>query len=170
MPRISAPAAPAAFAAALVPALAAVFVAAAPASAAAIGPNQHFVGALGGDPSSPATLAMGCFGPITPGETGHPLANQFAEVLAPSVSSGSAVGLGFTGTLADAVDITIVYARGTVVVVTPIGEVTAYGQELEIPTSLVLPCSGAGTLVFSPTPTSATAVPYDLTVDFVGQP
>jgi hypothetical protein len=170
MPRISAPAAPAAFAAALVPALAAVLVTAAPASAAGIGPNQHFVGALDGDSTSPATLQMGCFGPITPGETGHPLAGQFAEVLSPGVSSGSAAGLGFTGTLADAVDISIVYARGPIVVVTPIGEVTAYGQELEIPTSLVLPCSGAGTLVFNPAPTSPTAVPYDLTVDFVGQP
>jgi len=169
MPRISAPTAPAALAAALVPALAAVLVTAAPASAAAIGPNQHFVGALGGDSTSPATLQMGCFGPITPGESGHPLANQFAEVLSPAVSSGSAA-LGFTGTLANAVDISIVYARGTIVVVTPIGEVTAYGQELEVPTSLVLPCSGSGTLVFEPTPTSPTAVPYDLTVNFVGQP
>lgn len=170
MPRISAPKAPAALAAALVPALAAVLAAAAPASAAGIGPNQHFVGALNGDSTSPAALRMGCFGPVTPGETGHPLANQFAEVLSPAASSGSATAPGFTGSLADAVDISIVYARGTVVVVTPIGEVTAYGQELEIPTSLVLPCFGSGTLVFDPAPTSPTAVPYDLTIDFVGQP
>ncbi|HEU5334160.1 MAG TPA: hypothetical protein VFU73_15375 [Actinocrinis sp.] len=170
MPRISAPTAPAALAAALVPALAAVLVTAAPASATAIGPNQHFVGALGGDSTSPATLEMGCFGPVTPGETGHPLANQFADVLSPSASSGSAAGLGFTGSLAGAVEISIVYARGTIVVVTQIGQVTAYGQQLEIPTSLVLPCFGAGTLVFDPTPTSPTAVPYDLTVNFVGQP
>ena len=167
MPRISAPIAPAAVAAAaLVPALAAVLATAAPASAA-IGPNQYFVADVNGHVTSPAPIEMSCFGRILPGETGHPMAGQYVEVLPPVTSAGS---VGFTGSLGDAVNVAIIYSRGTITVVVPVGTLTDYGVKLAISTSLVLPCSGSGTAVFDPTPTSKTAVAADLTVGFIGQP
>jgi hypothetical protein len=57
-------------------------VTAAPASAAiidpaVIGPNQYFSGVVNGH-TGHATINMACFGPIRPGQTGHPLAGQRA--------------------------------------------------------------------------------------------
>jgi hypothetical protein len=43
---------------------------------------------------------------------------------------------------------------------------TTYGSQ-PIPTTLLLPCIGSGTVVFTPRPTSATARSVTLTVTFV---
>jgi hypothetical protein len=163
MPRISAHAAPAA----AVAGIAALVAVASPASATAIGPNQHFAADVNGRTTSPAPIQMGCIGPITPGETGHPLAGQYVEVLP---TAGTSFAVGFTGSLGDAIDVSIVYSTGNVTVVSRVGTLTGYDTKLAISTSLVLPCAGTGTAVFEPTPTSPTAVAADLTVDFIGQP
>ena len=154
-------------AALLAPALVAVVAAAAPASATAIGPDQYFVADVNGHVTGPAPIQMGCFGPIFPGETGHPLAGQYVEVLPPDTAAGS---VGFTGSAADAIDVSIIYSQGTITRVVPLGELTSYGTKLAISTGLLLPCSGSATAVFDPTPTSPTAQAADLTVNFVGQP
>lgn len=166
--RISAPTVPAArIAAALLPALAATAVIAAPASATAIGPDQTFVADVNGHVTGPAPIEMGCYGPSYQGETGNPLPGQYVEVLPPTTNAGS---LGYTGSLGTAVNVDIVYSQGTITRVAVVGTITAYGTPLAIPTSLVLPCYGTGTAVFEPTPTSSTARATDLTVDFIGQP
>lgn len=168
--RISAPAAPVALLAGLVAAAAVGLAAAAPASAAttaAIGPNQYFVADVDGQVIGPATIQMACFGPVYQGETGHPAAGQYVEVLPPTSTTGS---IGYTGSLANAINVAIVYSQDTVSHVVPVGTVTAYGMPVQIPTSLVLPCYGSGTAVFDPTPTSATAKAADLAVNFAGQP
>jgi hypothetical protein len=110
---------------------------------------------------------MACFGPIYPGETGHPLAGQYVQALPPDTAAGS---IGFTGSAADAIDVSIIYSLGTITRVVPVGQLTSYGTKLAISTLLTLPCSGSGTAVFDPTPTSSTAKAADLTVDFIGQP
>lgn len=150
----------------LLPALALV-TAAAPASAAAIGPNQHFAADVNGHTTSPAPVNMACFGPVYPGETGHPMAGNYVEVL-PAPTSTAVPG--YTGSLGDAVSVSIIYDEGDLVVVVPIGTITAYNTPLVIPTSDVFPCYGSGTAVFNPEPTSATARSVDLTVNFIGQP
>ena len=60
-------------------------VAATPATAHAqdpipIRPGQYFNGYVNGHPPGQAIIWTACFGPTTPGETGHPLANQTIEV------------------------------------------------------------------------------------------
>lgn len=166
--RISARTAPAALVAgALLPALAAAVAVAAPASATAIAPNQYFVADVNGHTTSPAPIAMACFGPVVTGQTGNPMAGQYVEVLAPATNATS---LGYTGSLGTAVNVSIIYSAGTVTRVVPVGTITAYDTPLAISTSLVLPCYGSATAVFDPTPTSATAKAADLTVDFIGQP
>lgn len=162
--RISARTAPAAL---LASALVAVVATAASASATAIGPNQYFVGDVNGRVTSPAPIEMACFGPIYPGQTGHPLAGQYVEVLPPDTTASS---IGFTGSAADAIDVSIIYSQGTITRVVPVGQLTSYGTKLAISTALVLPCSGSATAVFDPTPTSPTAKAADLTVDFLSQP
>lgn len=119
-----------------------------------IGPKQLFVGLVNGTPAK-ATIDVLCPGPAN---TGHPLANQTVAVrLAPSTATST----GFTG------------SRGRSVVATFGGPATnapvtfdSYGSR-PIPTSLILPCGGTGTVVFSPRPTSKTARNATVTVSYL---
>ncbi|WP_322780062.1 hypothetical protein [Frankia sp. Cas4] len=131
------------------------------AAADPITPKQYFEGFVNSAPAN-ATIQMGCFGPVSPGETGHPLAGQTVavqRVVDPVVlpgytgSAGTTIAVGFPG---PATTSPLVF--------------TSYGTPLAIPTSLVLPCSGSATVVFSPRPTSPTARNAIVTVTYVGQP
>ncbi|HEY7946922.1 MAG TPA: hypothetical protein VID75_04555 [Acidimicrobiales bacterium] len=106
--------------------------------------NQLFVGLVNGKQSK-ATIDVLCPGPST---TGHALANQTVAV---SRAPSTAASTGFTG------------SRGRSVVAVFGGPAAnasvsfaTYGSR-PIPTSLILPCAGTGTVVFSPHPTSKTA-------------
>ena len=130
---------------------------------APIGPNQYFYG-LVNDHAGQASILMGCFGPIRPGQTGHPLAGQTVKVFpAPAPTTSD---LGFTGSTADAVAVRF---PSPTVTTTPV-ILRDYAVSAEIPTSLTLPCSGSGTVAFVPEPTSPTAHTATVTVTFVGQP
>ncbi|HXQ59770.1 MAG TPA: hypothetical protein VN799_06715 [Acidimicrobiales bacterium] len=109
-----------------------------------IGANQVFAGLVNATQAQ-ATIDVLCPGPTN---TGHPLPNQSVAV---SRAPSTATSAGFTG------------SRGRSVVAafggpTTNGPVTfdSYGSR-PIPTSLILPCGGTGTVVFSPRPTSKTA-------------
>ena len=110
---------------------------------------------------------MACYGPSTPGQTGHPMGDQYVEVLPPATGSGS---VGYTGSLGTAINAEFVYSQGTITHVVPIGTLSTYGTRLALSTSLVLPCWDSGSIVFDPTPTSPTARAADLSVYFQGQP
>lgn len=116
-----------------------------------IGPNTAFDGVVNGA-SGDAVIQVVCPGPITSGETGHPAAGQYLEVVAEPSSSAAS---GFTGSAADSIDAYIVTptgaASGPVVVFN-----SFYVQE-PIPTTIELPCSGTGDATFVPEPTSPTA-------------
>jgi len=117
-----------------------------------VGPHQVF-GGLVNDQSgigTPAPIRMACFGPVRPGETGHPMAGQTVEVFRPEAIVGH---FGYTG------------ARGNRIVAffgppppAPVGATsstvtfTKYGVKKPIPTSLVLPCFGTGAVTFVPMP------------------
>src|ERR1700733_9139528 len=65
-----------------------------------VGHKQYFTGVINGTDGNTATpipIQMACFGPLTPGETGHPMAGQTLAVhqLFPPASSGGS--LGYTG-------------------------------------------------------------------------
>jgi hypothetical protein len=150
-------------AAALV-ALATLCIGIAPASAATrVGPHQIFVG-LVNHQYGPANIAVGCVGPIRPGETGPVVGGQTVEILpAPSTASTA----GYTGSAGRRVVVSIV-----VPVVTPGGPqipitLTEYGKPAPIPTSLMVPCSGSGIALFTPEPTSKTARSASVPVRFV---
>lgn len=130
---------------------------------APIGPNQHFSGEVN-DHAGHATIQMGCFGPIHPGQTGHPLAGQTVKVLptpAPVTSD-----LGFTGSAAHAIAVRF----PTPTAANPPVVLRDYAVSAPIPVSLTLPCFGSGTVAFVPDPTSPTAHTATVTVSFVGQP
>ncbi|WP_042364123.1 hypothetical protein [Streptacidiphilus neutrinimicus] len=129
---------------------------------APIGPNQFFTGLVDGA-STDAAIQMACFGPVTAGETGHPLPGQTVEVL-PAPASGT-VDVGYTGSAAT--DVVVNFGP---VSTTPPVTLGFYAVKVAIPTSLVLPCAGTGTVAFVPEPGSATARSATLTVRYVPQP
>jgi hypothetical protein len=138
-----------------------------------VAPNQYFVGVVNGR-SGPAVIRMACFGPVSPGEKGHPLAGQTLAVRdLGKVPPPPAVGdIGFTGP--DGHEIGVFFgplppsAAGT-----PAGGpviFTHYGVTKPIPTSVLLPCSGTGSVPFVPIPVVGGSHDAVVPVTFVGQP
>ncbi len=116
---------------------------------APIGPHQYFIGEVNGV-STGAVIRVGCFGPVTPGQTGHPVSGQSVDVLPTTAPSSSTTG--YTGESADhvVVDFGPASSAGPV-------SLSSYAVKAAIPTTLSLPCSGTGTVAFIPMPGSSTA-------------
>jgi hypothetical protein len=144
---------------------AAVGGASAAAAATPIGPNQFFDGVVNGATAN-AVIQMACFGPTFPGQTGHPLPNQW--VLVHQVTPPTTTQVGFTGAAGRSVVVSLRLSTSTAIIV--IGSLTAYDTRLLIPTSLTLPCYASGQVVFTPAPTSSTARPDVVAVHLSGQP
>src|SRR5205814_6273408 len=134
-------------------------VVAAPAAAEAattvpIGPHTPFGATVNGQPS-PAVIHMACFGPVRPGQTGHPMARQVLEVFVPEVMVSPTFGT--TGAHGRAIVARLVrpdggtqrLARFRGWRIGPLRTATA-----TLSTRLELPCSGGGRVVFSPSPWS----------------
>ena len=159
------------YAALAVAACAMAAVAATPAIAHAqdpipIRPGQYFSGFINGHPPGQAIIWTACFGPTTPGETGHPLANQTIEV-EPANIAGSAVDLGYTGTVGNSIVATLGPSSTSVNV---LAKFTAYFVVQHIPTTITVPCAGSGVVSFTPVPGSPSAFSANLSVTFEPQP
>lgn len=138
-------------------------LAAAPAALAVAGPlptpilpNQFFTGLVNGQ-NTLAHILVAC-----DGSTGHPVAGQTFS--ARQVSAPTDASDGFTGTAAKTVDAAVSGDAATVPV-----QLRTYGELAPIPTSLILPCAGTGTVVFTPDPGSPTAVSSVVKVAFVSE-
>lgn len=132
-----------------------------------IGPNQYFSGIVNGKTAN-APILTDCVGPIVAGQTGHPLSGQYVLVTTPPATTTGDVG--YTGSAANSV--TAVLQGGPMVgpAATVIGTLTWYEVKLPIPTTLTVPCGGAGEVDFIPTSTSSTARTAVVSVSFLGQP
>lgn len=126
-----------------------------------IGPGIAFTGQVGGV-STGAVIQVGCFGPVTPGETGHPLAGQYLEVVTGPDSSATA---GYTGTLATSIN-AYIEALSATTTPPPAAVFTSFYVEAKIPTTINVPCYGPGTVAFVPVPTSPTARTSSIPVTF----
>jgi hypothetical protein len=144
----------------LLAALAAAGLAAPSAQAAdpvAVGPNIFFtasVNPLSTSAAAEPVIKVVCPGPITPGETGHPLAGQFVEVdaVGPPVTTTQ---VGFTGSAAREID--ALFSGPSSATVNPPVVLKFFFAPVQIPTTLNLPCGGSGVVSFVPIPTSPTA-------------
>ncbi|MFN2606429.1 MAG: hypothetical protein ABR511_00840 [Acidimicrobiales bacterium] len=123
-----------------------------------IQPGQLFTGFVNGQRPD-ATISMACFGPVRPGQTGHPMAGQTL-----SVSRSLDVPGGNTGSAGTRIKVLIGDTHPVLAAV-----FTHYGTR-PLPTSLTLPCSGTRVVRFVPVPTSDSARPDVLHASFVGQP
>ena len=123
-----------------------------------IDPNQYFSGFINASPPGAVVIKVICPGPAN---TGHPAAHQPVEVK--PVPSSTAADAGFTGSKGKKITASLGPAASTVV----IGSFTSYFVKKNIPTNITVPCSGSGTAVFTPSPTSKTARSATLPVTFL---
>ena len=91
-----------------------------------IGPDTAVTGLVNGAATG-AVIEVGCFGPVLPGRTGHPLAGQYVEAETGPVSSATG---GCTGSLAHSLVVTVAGSPG--------------GSVLLVGTLSGFPCEAAG--------------------------
>jgi hypothetical protein len=143
---------------------AALLAGAAPAAAAdvadPIGPNQFYVGQVNGL-SEAARIAVVCDRPADPGSIAHPVAGQTVTVL--PVSGPIDREAGFTGSAGKVIGVGL---AGSDTVAPPV-VLRLYTEVAKIPTSLVTPCGGTGTMMFAASPASSTARTASVKVTFV---
>ncbi len=135
-----------------------------------VGPDQTFRALVNGHPGTlaPVAIRMACLGPIQPGQTGHPMPGQSVEV---RLGAASAAQAGFTGPNGSSIG--VFFGAPPPVAAPGAGLLTLrrYGVAKAIPLSLVLPCSGTGSVFFVPLPMSPpTSRSVAVPVTYVGQP
>jgi hypothetical protein len=126
-----------------------------------IGPNEHFRGFLNGHPPGQAVITVICVGGVN---TGHPASGQTIEVK--TAQPTSTFDLGFTGSAGTKITAALAPAATTTI----LASFTSFFVPKNIPTSITVPCSGTGKVVFRPSPTSATAKSAVLPVTFMAGP
>jgi hypothetical protein len=124
-----------------------------------ITPKVYFQGIVNNHPPGQAIIAVVCAMGAT---TGHPAPNQYteAEPLTPPVSTG--LDVGYTGSKGRSINATL----PTSTVVALLAHFTSFYVKVPISTKIEVPCSGSGTVSFTPLPTSKTARTAMLGVTF----
>jgi hypothetical protein len=127
-----------------------------------IDPGQIFNGFVNGQLKD-ATIHMACAGPVRPGDLGHPAAGQTVEVergldLRPSGFMGNGHQVSADLKLRFPIPHTVHLA-----------DFAHYGVK-NIPTRILIPCAGDGTVVFRPLNGGSSARAQTVHVFLVGQP
>ena len=126
-----------------------------------IGPNEYFRGFINNHPPGKAVITVICPGPVN---TGHPAAGQTIEVK--TAQPTSTFDLGYTGSAGKKITAALAPAATTTI----LASFTSFFVPKKIPTSITVPCSGTGKVVFRPSPTSSTAKSAVLPVTFMAGP
>lgn len=127
-----------------------------------IQPHQTFVGQVNGVTIN-AVITVGCFGPVTPTSTGHPVSGQTVSVQQIAGNAPTKATVGYTGEAADRV----LVGFGNPTSAAPATVIKAYGIAVPIPQDINLPCFGTGTVGFLPVPTSASSQIATVDVTYV---
>jgi len=123
-----------------------------------VSPDKFFVGLVNGA-GGQSRIAVVCDGPIDVVPSGHPAPGQ--TIVAEQVRTDTSPAVvGFTGSAARALDVFVGTGR------TPV-TLRFFHASAPIPTTILVPCSGTGTVTFSPSPDSRTARPATVVVRFV---
>jgi hypothetical protein len=132
-----------------------------------IGPDQSFSGVVNGATAN-AAVRVACGGPGFPGETGHLLPGQYAEVTAPTARFPD---IGLTGTAGTAVTVvlTVTAPSGQPETIS-LGTITSYDTPLPLSPGTIVPCSGTAEVDFVPAPPNQGAFPADVTATLVTLP
>lgn len=140
-----------------------------------IQPEQAFIGYVNGQ-SANAVIDVQCFGPIIYPPVGRPPASGQYVSAFPRLLPSSTSRLGYTGDAGTSIVVAIIPDRPVTspvsanIPVQLVGTLTTYGSRLLLSSSLTLPCSGTGTVVFAPAPTSPDSRDYQVPVTFEPAP
>jgi hypothetical protein len=126
-------------------------------AATPIGPNQIFLGEVNGS-SAPVNFDVVCPGVAN---IGH----AFGDTVGVVKLQDPIPGFGRTGN-ATSIAADLIYTIGTVTVVEPITTFTTY-TTTPVSSSVSAPCSGTGTMVFTPVNGGSGSTPAAVTVRFV---
>jgi hypothetical protein len=132
-----------------------------------VGPGQFFSGLVDGVPGSGA-IRLACPAVTRPGQTGHPVAGQSISLRQQFPPSAAPSALGFTGgasTIAASLRI-VSPSAATAAAPIALAVFSFYGVQASIPTTLSLPCGGAGAVVFAPVQGGTAARSYTEPVKF----
>lgn len=132
-----------------------------PTLAVKVGPKQDFAGLVNAKTSN-AVIHVLCPGPVN---TGHPLSGQTAAV-APVVDPITPND-GVTGTAATSIGAWLAWP--TTVAPPPPAYIATFARyrTMPIPTSITVPCSGSGEMLFLPSPGSPTVKAATVNLTFV---
>jgi len=122
-----------------------------------IGPNQTFSGYINNSPPGNVVIKVVC---AIGASTGNPASHQPVEVK--PVPAATTQDTGFTGSKGNKITATLSYGPAIVV----LAGFTSYYVPKNIPTNITVPCSGSGTVVFTPSPHTKTAKAASLPVTF----
>jgi hypothetical protein len=132
---------------------------------APIGPGQWFSGEVNGVSVGTAIIKVACPTPVTSLTRGHPVAGQTVAV-EPRISQPVLENEGFTGTAATHVVVDFgLPSAGSAAAVT----LSDWAVQAAVPTGLSVPCSGTGTVSFTPVPTSVSARAATVSVQWVSE-
>jgi hypothetical protein len=127
-----------------------------------VGPDEVFTAFVNGR-SGESVVNVNCDTSAGGTKSGHPAAGQNVEVLAGAVRGPVPASIGFTGSAAKEIGAGVGFSESPV----PPIHLPVYGRLVEIPTSAVVPCDGAGVVTFVPQPNSLNAVQATVKVTFV---
>ena len=125
--------------------------------AASVGPDQHFLGLVGGNHTN-AVITVFCPGPTFPGQTGSATGGQHVAALL--LPASAAAGGGSTGS--SATHILVRFPDDPSLSV----NLFTYGVAKALPSGLKLPCSGKGKVRFTPAPDGSGAASDSVTVTY----
>jgi hypothetical protein len=134
-----------------------------------IQPNQQFGALINGNngAAGPVTIKMACFGPIRPGQTGHPMSGQTLTVFRPEAIRGT---FGNTGPRGHSIG---AFFGPPPPSASPVASQSVLFHRYvtkALPSSLNLPCGGSGNVTFVPLPMSPGEVSVSVPVNYSGQP
>jgi hypothetical protein len=125
-----------------------------------ITPNVYFEGVINNHPPGSAVIAVACAAGST---TGKPVKHQTIEAESIPPPTSTSPDVGYTGSKGKSVNASLALTPAT----GAIAHFTSFFAPKFIPTSITVPCSGAGAVDFVPAPTSKTAKTAVLSVTFV---
>ena len=131
---------------------------------APIAPNQSFNGLVNGV-TGVGRILVTCDGPTDVVATGHPVAGQTLSAVQGD-PTGTVPTTGFTGSAATALTVNI----GPAISSTPPVTLRFYQATAQVPTNILVPCTGEGVVSFVPTLTSATARTSSVKITFIAKP
>jgi hypothetical protein len=133
-----------------------------------IAPHQLFGGLINGSDgfTAPVTIKMACFGPVHPGQTGHPMPGQNVSVFRPEAIHGTFGNTGRKGHIIGAF-----FGPPPPAASPGASDVMFHRYATKaLPTTLTLPCAGSGNVLFVAFPTSRGSSSASVPVNYVGQP